>query len=110
MKWARGLETGDYGTAWEQYSRDTDPTRAAFAHWWQRYRSLKVTIGAGEMDAGAGSIFYTAPVTVTGKTNSGKPVRLEGPINLRRVNDVDGARPDQLRWHIGNTDLKDVSR
>ena len=107
--WAQGLEQGDYGQAWAQYRRGTDPTRAAFTKWWQRYRDMKVSIGAGEMDAGAGSLFYTAPITITGKTADGKPFRLEGPINLRRVNDVDGATADQLRWHIGNTDLKTVS-
>ena len=108
-EWASSLESGDLVAAWKLYERDTDPSRAAFVHWWQRYRAIKVTFGPGEMDAGAGSSFYTAPVTVTGRTVSGKPIRLEGPINLRRVNDIDGATPDQLRWHIGNTDLKDVS-
>jgi len=39
----------------------------------------------------------------------GKPFRLEGEVVLRRVNDVDGATADQLRWHIAQADLKSVS-
>ena len=40
------------------------------------------------------------PVTIT----DGNRV-LQGEVVLRRVNDVSGASPEQLRWHIDTTTL-----
>lgn len=105
--WAHALETRQFGLAWEQFG-SPPAGRDAFARWWNRYSTIKVTLGAGEGDAAMGSVFYTAPATVTGVTTAGKPFRLQGDVVVRRVNDVDGATPAQLRWHIGSADLKDV--
>ena len=60
------------------------------------------------MEGAAGSSYYTAPTTVVGKTEDGRPFRLEGEVVLRRVNDVPGATEDQLRWHLEKVDLKPV--
>ena len=67
----------------------------------------KITIAApnGQMEGAAGSSYYTAPLTVTGTDKNGRPVRLEGEAVLRRVNDVDGATPAQLRWHFQSLTL-----
>jgi len=105
--WARALETHQFGLAWEQFGSPL-ASRAAYAQWWQRYRTIRVSLGTGVGDAGMGSIYYTVPATLTGTTTAGKPFRLRGDVMLRRVNDVDGATPEQLRWHIGSADLKDV--
>jgi hypothetical protein len=105
--WARALETHQFGLAWEQFG-SPPASRAAYAKWWERYRTIRVTLGRGESDAAMGSVYYTVPATLTGTTVAGKPFRLEGNVVMRRVNDVDGATPAQLRWHIGTADLKDV--
>ncbi len=105
--WARALETRQFGLAWEQFG-NPPASRAAYARWWQRYRTIRVSLGRGIGDAGMGSLYYTVPATLTGTTTAGKPFRLHGDVMLRRVNDVDGATPEQLRWHIGSADLKDV--
>jgi len=107
LTWARALENRQFATAWTQF-RSPPAGRDAFVRWWQRYATLTVAVPSGEMDAGAGSLYYTAPATITGTTRQGKPFRLEGEVVLRRVNDVDGATADQLRWHIAQADLKSV--
>ena len=45
-------------------------------------------------------------MTVTGLRRDGKPYNLAGTITLRRVNDVEGATPEQLRWYIESSTLK----
>lgn len=80
---------------------------SAFAGSYAKYRTFKATVGSpGDTEGGAGSIYIEIPVVVTGTLRSGAPFRLEGPVSLRRVNDVDGATEAQLRWHIFSTALK----
>lgn len=67
------------------------------------YRDITVGFGDGDLEGAAGSLYYEVPVWMTATTAKG-PVRREGMITLRRVNDVDGATPAQLRWHIGTLD------
>lgn len=106
-RWATGLERHQFGQAWAQFGHPP-ASQQAFSRWWSRYRTIKVTLGRGSGDAGAGSLYYTAQATLSGLTRQGKPYRLQGPVILRRVNDVDGATPEQLRWHIDSADLKAV--
>ncbi|WP_374411063.1 hypothetical protein [Novosphingobium colocasiae] len=108
LTWARALENRRFDEAWAQF-RYPQSNRAAFAQWWSRYRTITVAVPGGAMDAGAGSLYYTAPAVLTGVRQNGSRYRLEGDVVLRRVNDVDGATPDQLRWGIESADLKDVA-
>lgn len=94
--------------AWQQFG-NPPASRSAFIKWWERFRTIKVSLGQGEGDAAMGSLYYTAPATLVGTTVEGKPFRLQGDVVVRRVNDVDGATPAQLRWHIGTADLKDTA-
>ena len=80
---------------------------SAFAASHAKYRTFKATVGVpGDTEGGAGSIYIEIPVVVTGTLKEGRPFRMEGPVALRRVNDVDGATPAQLRWHIFSSALK----
>jgi hypothetical protein len=108
QRWADGLERRRFGQAWTQFGHPP-ASQQAFSRWWSRYRTIKVSLGPGSGDAGAGSLYYTAQATLTGLTRQGRRYRLEGPVVLRRVNDVDGATPEQLRWHIDSADLKAVA-
>lgn len=74
---------------------------AAFAQKWGTLEAPQVTVGPGTQEGAAGSLFYTAPVTIV----DGKRT-IHGGITMRRVNDVDGASADQLRWHIESTTLE----
>ena len=80
---------------------------SAFAASYVKYRTFKATVGVpGDTEGGAGSIYVEIPVVVTGTLKDDGAFRLEGPVALRRVNDVDGATPAQLRWHIFSSELK----
>jgi len=72
----------------------------AFAAKWSDLLAPKVTVGKGDAEGAAGSVYYTAPVTIT---DGARTVR--GEVVIRRVNDVDGASDEQLRWHIESTTL-----
>lgn len=105
--WARALETHRFDVAWQQF-RDAPADQAAYAKWWSRYRIIKVAMSEGHVEGAAGSLYYEVRATLTGMDTGGKPFRLEGPVVARRVNDVDGATPEQLRWHIASADLKAI--
>jgi hypothetical protein len=59
-------------------------------------------------DGGAGSIYQPVPVTVDATLLDGTKQRYVGEYVLRRVNDVDGATADQLRWHIMSARLTET--
>jgi hypothetical protein len=102
LSFARAIELRDYGQAWALLS-PADQRKwpeAQFAALFADLGKASVAIPAGTMEGAAGSSFYTAPVTITGEDTDGRPVRLAGEAVLRRVNDVDGATPAQLRWHF----------
>lgn len=103
------IDAGDYGTAWQQWGDDGRPgqTYAAFARGFAHTRTTRVTIGAlPPGDAGAGSLYQPVPVTVDATLDDGRHQRFRGRYVVRRVNDVDGASPGQLRWHIDSAQLK----
>ena len=56
----------------------------------------------GQADAAAGSLFYQAPVILRFGDGEERP----GIITLRRVNNVDGATAEQLRWHIAGSSFE----
>jgi len=107
LNWARALERRDFALAWDQFGNPPS-TRQDYEEWWSRYRTITVAVPEGTMDAAMGSLYYAVHATLTGTTDAGKPFRLEGDVILRRVNDVDGATPAQLRWHIESADLKNA--
>jgi len=105
LTWARALENKQFDTAWNQFG-NPPASRKDYARWWSRYRTITVAVPTGSMDAGAGSLYYSSHATLTGLTRTGQPYRLEGTVVLRRVNDVPGATPAQLRWHIESAVLQ----
>ena len=107
--WRTALEEHRYGDArsvWGDNGAASGQSAAQFAAAWDKYRIIDITVGKGDQEGAAGSSFYDAPVTVSGLTRAGKPYNLSGTITLRRVNDVDGASPEQLRWHIERSTLR----
>jgi hypothetical protein len=102
--WSQALESRDFGLA-HSYFGDGGTSAAGLAKAWDKYRTIKVDLGKGRTEGAAGSLYYEAPVTVTGTTRDDKPYRLTGTVTARRVNDVPGASAEQLRWHIERTTL-----
>lgn len=102
LSFARAIELKEFDQAWAMLSpgdRQKWP-KPAFAKQFAGLGTITVAVPDGTMEGGAGSSYYSAPVTITGNDEQGRPVRLEGEAVLRRVNDVDGATPAQLRWHF----------
>ena len=96
--WAAAIERRDWAGVrglWGNEGADSGLSTADFAARWDKLKAPRVHIGPGEQEGAAGSLYYTAPVSVVdgARTVSGKVV-------LRRVNDVPGATAEQLRWHL----------
>lgn len=102
LSFARAIEQKQFGQAWALLSPADQGKwgRRQFAEQFTDLADITVAIPDGEMEGAAGSSYYTAPVTITARDRQGRPVRIEGKAVLRRVNDVDGATPAQLRWHF----------
>lgn len=58
-----------------------------------------LTIGEISQEGAAGSLYCTVSYTLTTSANAAANP-LAGELVLKRVNDVDGATPEQLRWTI----------
>lgn len=107
LSFARAIELREYDQAWALLSTGDQKKwdKAGFARMFADLGKTTVAIPDGEMEGAAGSSYYTAPVTITANDQSARPVRIEGEAVLRRVNDVDGATPAQLRWHFDKLTL-----
>lgn len=99
--WAAAIERRDWASVralWGRHGADSGLSSAAFAARWNGLRRPRVTVGAGQLDGAAGSIYYTAPVRVEDGART-----IAGAVTIRRVNDVPGASAEQLRWHLDAT-------
>jgi hypothetical protein len=63
------------------------------------YREAHVEAAEPAVEGAAGSLYCTVTGTLTDAADPARPP-LEGELTLRRVNDVPGATPDQLRWTL----------
>ena len=63
------------------------------------YAIPQIEISKVQQEGAAGSLYCTVTGSITDVANPNTP-RASGKIVLRRVNDVPGATPDQLRWTI----------
>ena len=107
LGFARALENHQFRTAWALMGETArgDRSEAQFAAEWGDLDAISVAFIDGDIEGAAGSEYYTSQLTVTAQDAQGRPLRFEGPIVLRRVNDVPGATAAQLRWHIERLDL-----
>lgn len=104
LSWAKAISLKDWATAygyWGDRGARSGQTLEQFTAAWSKLKQPDLEIGKGEQEGAAGSLFYTVPVTIVDGTR-----RIPGEVVLRRVNDVDGATAEQLRWHIESTTLK----
>lgn len=107
LSWARAIELREYDQAWDLFgaSGKERMSRAEFARIFAGLDDITVAVPGGSMEGAAGSSYYTSQATITAEDADGRPVRFEGPVVLRRVNDVPGATAAQLRWHVESADL-----
>ena len=107
LVWARAIEANRPDEAWSLFdtaAREQMPEEQ-FAAIFEGLRDITVAVPGGEMEGAAGSLYYMSQATITASDANGRPVRLEGPVVLRRVNDVPGASEEQLRWNIERVEL-----
>jgi hypothetical protein len=95
--YAAALHARDWVAAAKAWGRDSGVTATTLKASYDRADPPRLVLDKGEVEGAAGSLFYEAPVSLHFGTE-GEPER--GSLVLRRVNDVDGATPEQLRWHI----------
>ena len=72
---------------------------ARLAALFEGYGAPTIEIADLRMEGAAGSAFCTVTGALTDPADPARPPR-QGEIVLRRVNDVPGATPEQLRWTI----------
>jgi hypothetical protein len=103
-RFAALLEVRDFKAAhrlWSGAGNRSGLNEEQFVSAYQKYARIEADVGAaGDSEGGAGSIYVEVPLRIHGTTTAAAPFDLAGPVTLRRVNDVDGATPAQLRWHI----------
>lgn len=107
-QWQAAMEARDWAKVrgfWGDHGQASGMTPAQFAEAWGVLKTVHVRFGTGLTDAGAGSVFFELPVSVDGVKQDGLAYRTEGVLSWRRVNDVPGATPEQLRWHIERSTL-----
>ena len=107
LSFARAIELREFDQAWAMLD-EADQARWSKSEWRKLFADLgeiTVAVPGGTMEGAAGSSYYTSQATITADDENGRPVRYEGPIVLRRVNDVPGASAEQLRWHIDSVKL-----
>ena len=100
---AGAIEAHDWPSVrayWGDKGERSGMDQAAFSAKWDQLTTPEVTIGPGSQEGAAGSLYYTAPITIV----DGKRT-LRGEVTIRRVNDVDGATTEQLRWHVESLTL-----
>ena len=107
LSFTRAIELREYDQAWNMLGSGAKATwsKARFNTLFDGLDDVMVSAPTGTMEGAAGSSYYSAQAEITAKDADGRPIRLEGPIVLRRVNDVDGAAPEDLVWHIESVDL-----
>ncbi|WP_157812551.1 hypothetical protein [Novosphingobium kunmingense] len=104
LSWAKAVSLKDWPTVygyWGDKGAKSGMTVDQFTAAWSKLQQPDLEIGQGRQEGAAGSLFYSVPVTIV---DGGR--RIPGEVVLRRVNDVDGATPEQLRWHIESTTLR----
>ena len=103
------IEGGKYAAAralWGNGGEDSKASPAAFAAGFARYKEYHANIGGpGEIEGAAGSRYVTVPVQIYARLKDGRPDYQTGNVVLRRT-EVDGATPEQRKWHIYSIDLK----
>lgn len=103
------IQARDYDMAyalWGQSGQASGKNRADFAAGFAQTTQVRATVSDSvQMEGAAGSQYATVPVVVDATLRDGARQHFEGSYTLRRAM-VDGATPEQRRWHIYSADLK----
>lgn len=95
--YADALHARDWSAAARAWGAGSGVTAETLKAAYDRPEKPTLEVGKGDVEGAAGSLYYEAPVVLRFGAGA-SPER--GVLTLRRVNDVPGATPEQLRWHI----------
>lgn len=114
LEYCDALATRRFGDAYRLWSDNGRASGLSEADFARKYANVNISdcqfSEAGEMQGAAGSIYIEVPTIMRGTTKAGTPLRIEGPIVLRRVNDVDGSTAEQRRWHVARAEFPPQGR
>lgn len=103
------IQARNYGAAyamWSEAGRASGQTPAEFRAGFAETERIRLTIGDSvRVEGAAGSQYATVPVAIDAALRNDDRQHFEGSYTLRRSM-VDGATPDQRRWHIYAADLR----
>ena len=103
VAWAKAVSLRHWDEAygyWGDHGARSGLTLGEFRAEWGKLKSPVLEIGEGRAEGGAGSLYYNAPVTLIDGER-----RIRGEVVMRKVNNVPGATPEQLRWHLERTTI-----
>lgn len=110
LEYCDAVATRRYADAyrlWSDNGRASGMTLEQFSNSFAKYAAYDCHLGTpDDTEGAAGSIYVDIPLKVTGELTRGGGFVLNGPVTLRRVNDVDGSTAEQRRWHIMASGLK----
>ncbi len=101
----------DYRRAYGMWGPTGPPGQSfeAFESGFDQAAEVRAFVDApGNPERSAGATTVVVPVNVTARASDGTEQRFEGDHTLRRVGDVAGAQPWQLRWHIARAHLREI--
>ena len=108
------IEHHDYPRAyalWGEKGLASGKTYAQFVQGFAETAHSAVTITQPvTIEGAAGSSYAEVRVRVDARTIAGVEQHFEGAYVVRRVNDVPGATPEQLRWHLDAARLAPIAR
>lgn len=111
-RYYQAINAGDFRTAYRTWGDNgvrSGKSYGAFVRGFAQTASSRVIAGTPRGQEGAaGSTFITVPVDVWARLKNGRRQHFRGTYVMRRVNDVAGATPAQLRWHIDQARLREV--
>ncbi|MBV1690469.1 hypothetical protein KRR38_22990 [Novosphingobium sp. G106] len=94
--YAAALGARDWAAAAKAWGEGSGVTAKTLKESYDRAEAPQLTVGKGISEGAAGSLYYEVPAML----RFGSGLSEHGSLVLRRVNDVDGATAEQLRWHI----------
>lgn len=104
-QWGQAIAAGDTAGVVDLWTGDKVAEAQTFAARIADWSDIAVNIGSGRAEGAAGSIYYRAPIELSGTDTHGERVTLNGMILIRRVNDIDGATSALLQWHVEKLDI-----
>jgi hypothetical protein len=108
-RYYEAIQAGKYDSAyalWGQSGQASGKNLAAFSAGFAQTAEVRATVSDSvQLEGAAGSQYATVPVVIDATLRDGTRQHFEGTYTLRRAM-VDGATPEQRRWHIYSADLK----